>query len=79
MGMIVTEYIRQRVLGAGACRSPKVGTNISRIPQEDLVWVENAGILSAVEVASLPAPLWALASAGSGSGSGYGSGSGDAN
>ena len=76
MELTVTAEIAARALGAGACRTPAVGTPINCVPQSELIWVENAGILSPDDLSMLPAPLWSMAASGSGYGYGYGHGDG---
>jgi hypothetical protein len=88
--VVTAEHVR-RARNVGACEVPKIGTRVEELKYSQCVWAEDNSILSPNEIASLPSPLWTLASSGSGdgygsgygygsgsgSGSGYGSGSGD--
>ena len=63
-------------LRAGACDADfDIGSDVSQIPQGDLIWFEEHCPRLAAE-ASCGVPLWARSGSGYGGGAGYGSGDG---
>lgn len=72
--LILTSDLRRRAKALGACSVPRAGTPIAKLGQEQLIWAIDRNLLTPDEVASLPAPLWALSQSGSGCGYGYGYG-----
>ena len=67
--IIITKEIALKAVLFGACRIPKVGEDIGRLSQSDLVLAEK--ILTKNEKDKLKIPLFVMSS-GDGSGSGYG-------
>ena len=90
--MIVTREHQVRTRIAGACRVPRVGTRLDRLPAHQIAWVDRVGLLTAEEVRAVwdaalaavdvrldmrgPLPLALLAASAAGYGYGYGYGSG---
>ncbi len=79
--MRITAAHHAALQAAKACYLPAVGSEIGRIPQEDLLWAEEQLPASTVAraVGELGVPLWGASRSGYGDGSGsrYGYGSGD--
>ena len=75
--MHVTKDMAIRAILHGACSPPVVGKEISSLPQSNLIWAEERGIISPKEKAAAVLPAWALAKSGYGDGYGDGYGSGD--
>ena len=76
--LIVTDYWRNKAAQHGACSDglPKVGTTVSLIPHNNLVWAFEM-LLPDNIAAESPVPIWALSRSGYGDSAGYGYGYGD--
>jgi len=81
MELMVTKEIAARAKARGACKVPKVGTPLSALTFEQLMWADTQRLLTPEELSLFPIPenvifgtlpIWAF----SGSGYGYGDGSG---